>query len=305
MRKIIGILSCLACMISCTAPTTSDSKTEEIHVLTTTEMIGDILTHFLPDSVTVSSLMGPGIDPHLYKPSFEDVQNIEKSSAVVYNGLHLEGKMQSIFEKMKKRIPIHAVAEFIDSSEWIILEQAPVVYDPHIWFNARAFISGVEHIAQELCTQFKLTYPQAKADQYWAEYNRRADQWKEWVETLPEEKRILITAHDAFSYFGKHFGIQVKALQGINTAAEFGVKDVKNLADFILEQNVECIFMESSISPRSLEAVQREVESKGKKLRLGSTLYSDAMGPTGAGADTFLDMIEYDLKTIVKGLNNE
>lgn len=302
---IIGIFIGLSTLLSC-SNSTNKSENKRLQIVCTTGMIADVIQHFLPEDVDIVALMGPGVDPHLYKPGFKDLTLVENADIIIYNGLHLEGKMSSIFAGIKAPKKVYSIEQFQSESDWIKLQENPVVYDPHIWFNPSKFIGALEAMAKDIVKSNPgLVYPKEKVAMYLSRFESMKDNWLSTVQNIPENRRILVTAHDAFSYFGKFFGIRVNALQGINTTAEFGMRDVKVLAQFIVRNNVPTVFMESSISPRSIEAVQREVKNQGKELNLGATLYSDAMGPVGSGAEHYLEMIDYNLKAIIKGLRNE
>ncbi|MFT5338259.1 MAG: manganese/zinc/iron transport system substrate-binding protein, partial [Luteibaculaceae bacterium] len=291
MRKatlIFGLFIGLTSLLSCS---NSAEKTENkrLQIVCTTGMIADVIQHFLPADVDVVALMGPGVDPHLYKPGFKDLTLVENADIIIYNGLHLEGKMSAIFGGIKAPKKVYSVEQFQEENDWIKLQENPVVYDPHIWFNPSKFIEALDEMAKDIIKSNPgLVYPKEKVAVYLSRFETLKETWLKTVQNIPDNQRVLVTAHDAFSYFGKYFGIEVNALQGINTTAEFGMRDVKQLAQFIISKNVPTIFMESSISPRSIEAVQREVENQGQKLNLGATLYSDAMGPVGSGAENYL-----------------
>lgn len=278
-----------------------------INIVATTGMITDIAQVVGGEHVKVRGLMGPGVDPHLYKASAGDVALLSGADLIFYNGLHLEGKMSEIFEQMKKRgINTVAVTDSIDRS---LLETPPQFegnYDPHVWFDVTMWMKAVESVRDTL-----LSADPQNADAYRANteaYLTELSALNEYVQSkanlLPEDKRVLITAHDAFSYFGRRYGFEVRGLQGISTVSEAGTQDVQNLAAFIVERRIPAIFVESSVPPKFIEAVQAAVEAKGFDVKVGGSLYSDAMGNPGTPDGTYIGMVRHNIDTIVGALLN-
>lgn len=278
-----------------------------INIVATTGMITDIAQVVGGEHVKVRGLMGPGVDPHLYKASAGDVALLSGADLIFYNGLHLEGKMSEIFEQMKKRgIDTVAVTDSIDRS---LLETPPQFegnYDPHVWFDVTMWMKAVETVRDTL-----VTIDPANADDYRANtaaYLTELTALNEYVKSkanlLPEDKRVLITAHDAFSYFGRRYGFEVRGLQGISTVSEAGTQDVQNLAAFIVERKIPAIFVETSVPPKFIEAVQAAVEAKGFDVKVGGSLYSDAMGNPGTPDGNYIGMVRHNIDTIVGALLN-
>lgn len=280
-------------------------RSGKLHVVCTTGMIGDLVKNIGGDRLDVTSLMGPGVDPHVYKASHGDVEQLSAADIVFYNGLLLEGKMVDIFKKMGRQKPVIPVARDIPEDSLIQPPEYEGNYDPHVWFDIELWQQTIPVVVSELSS-----LDSAGTDTYRSnaeEYNSRLDSLDRWVKQeisrIPEQQRVLVTAHDAFGYFGKAYDIEVVGLQGISTVAEFGVKDVRNLADLIVERQVKAIFVESSIPERPINAVKQACQSRGFSVRIGGTLYSDAMGPVGSGADTYLTMVQHNVNTIVSALN--
>lgn len=291
----------LALLGGCVAEKSKDSAM----VVVTTNILGDVTQQLLAgtDSIAVEVLMGPGVDPHLYKASQGDVENLSRADLIVYNGLHLEGKMNELFAKLRRR-NTWAAAEVLDSSRLINATDYPDAYDPHVWFDPLLWMEVVEGLSQKL----QMTFPD-HADRIGdnaKEYRHNLEQlhlnniYK--LDDIPREQRVLITAHDAFKYFGKRYQIEVRGLQGISTTAEFGIQDVSSLANYIVARKIPAIFVESSVSPRSIKAVQDAAQNKGWEVQLGGTLYSDALGDKNGPADTYLKMFEYNVETIARAL---
>ena len=301
MKKYI-ILVFLIGIISCQQKT---KKNQKLQVVTTTTMITDLVKNIGGDKIDVQGLMGAGVDPHLYKASEGDVSKLFNADVIVYNGLHLEGKLEDVFDKMrhqnKKTI---AASDAIDTATLIGSEYFASNYDPHIWFDITNWEIITQYITDKFCELDAENVPTYKENG--ANYLKTLASLKtiitEQINSLPVEKRILVTAHDAFNYFGKEFQFNVVGLQGLSTATEAGVKDVQRLASFIEEKNVKAIFVESSVPKRTVEALQEAVKAKGKEVVIGGTLYSDALGSLGTAEATYVGMYKHNVKIIVSAL---
>ena len=295
----------LVCLIAVFACKSAVKKNDKLQVVTTTTMITDLLNNIGGDKIDIQGLMGAGVDPHLYKASEGDVSKLFNADVIVYNGLHLEGKLEDVFEKMryqnKKTI---AVSDAINKATLIGSEYFASNYDPHIWFDISNWELITQYITDQLCE-----LDAKNADTYkenGANYLKRLASLKtiitDEVSSIPIEKRILVTAHDAFNYFGKEFQFNVVGLQGLSTATEAGVKDVQRMASFIEENEVKAIFVESSVPKRTVEALQEAVKAKGKEVVIGGTLYSDALGSAGTKEGTYIGMYKHNVKIIVSSL---
>lgn len=280
------------------------TRTGPPRVVTTIGMIADMATRIAGERVSVTALMGPGIDPHLYKASESDVRKLDEADLILYNGLHLEGKMGDILVKMARTRPVVPVAEAIPESGLREPPEFAGQYDPHIWFDVSLWERTIDVVAREL----KELEP-AHAE----EFDRNAGQLKTalteldaWIEeqiaTIPPERRVLITAHDAFGYFGRRYRIEVRGLQGISTAAEAGLKDVDAIVDLIVSRKVKAIFVETSVPRKSIEAVQSACKARGHDVVIGGLLYSDAMGAAGTPDGTYIGMVRHNVTTIVEAL---
>jgi manganese/zinc/iron transport system substrate-binding protein len=267
-------------------------------------MVADLARNIGGDRVEVIGLMGPGVDPHYYKASQGDLARITDADIVLFNGLFLEGKMEDIFAKMARSKKVVAVAGGVDEKN---LRRPPEFlghFDPHIWFDVSLWAQTVEVAVaslSELDPEGAEVY-RRNGEQYRA----RLDALHQWVieqvGQISEQQRVLITAHDAFGYFGLAYGFEVVGLQGISTVAEYGVNDVTQLVDRIVERQVKAIFVESSVPVRSIEAVRQGCLNRGFEVVIGGTLYSDAMGGAGSGADSYVGMVESNVNTIVGAL---
>ena len=275
----------------------------KLNVVTTTSMITDLVKNIGGAHINLQGLMGSGVDPHLYKASEGDVSKLSNADIIFYNGLHLEGKLVEVFEKMKT-IKTIAISDALNEKTLIGSEYFASNYDPHIWFNPDYWMQATQFVVKKLSEAI----PEKKAvfEANGAAYTKQLESLKTkltaTIESLPKEKRILVTAHDAFNYFGKAFNFKVVGLQGLSTATEAGVQDVQKLSAFIIDNNVKAIFIESSVPKRTIEALQAAVNSKGHNVIIGGSLYSDALGNSGTIEGTYIGMFEYNVNTIVNAL---
>ena len=303
MKKIIAILIVLVSFYSCKQEPKDPNR--KLNVITTTTMITDLVQNIGGDLITVEGLMGSGVDPHLYKASEGDVTKLTNADVIFYNGLHLEGKLVEVFEKMgSQTIKTIAVGEALDKNTLIGSDYFASNYDPHIWFSIYNWIDIANFTInklQELDPKNAAAY-ETNGGLYLAKLKLLGAELKATIDTLPKEKRILVTAHDAFSYFGKEYDFNVVGLQGLSTATEAGVQDVQKLASFIIENKVKAIFVETSVPKRTIEALQAAVKSKDHEVIIGGTLYSDALGNPGTTEGTYIGMFKYNVHTIINSL---
>ena len=280
------------------------SAGEKLRVVTTIGMITDIVKNVGGENVEVTGLMGPGVDPHLYKASAGDVQRLTSAQLIFYNGLHLESKMGDILAKMSGDTKTVAVTEAVDRGLLLTPPEFEGQYDPHLWFDVTLWMEAVGRVRDtlsEVDSDNSLMY-YTNAERYLAKLAELHEYVKAQAARVPSEQRVLVTAHDAFNYFGKAYGFEVQGLQGISTATEAGIADVQKLATFIAERRIPAIFVESSVSSRSLEAVRAAVNSKGFDVKIGGELYSDAMGDEGTPEGTYIGMVRHNIDTIVTAL---
>jgi manganese/zinc/iron transport system substrate-binding protein len=276
-----------------------------VKVVATTNIVGDLVRTIGGEQVDVEALMGPGIDPHLYKASAGDVRRMSSAEAIFYSGLHLEGKMSEVLERMGEReVRTVAVAECVPGEELIASAGFSGSHDPHVWFDVELWSKTVGCVAETL----------ADLDpDHAAGYRERAgtyveelmglDAWvRERVELLAPEERVLVTAHDAFGYFGRAYGFEVRGLLGVSTAAEAGTSDVQELAELIAERKIPAIFVETSVPPRFVQALQEAVKARGFAVEIGGSLYSDSLGDAGTPAGTYSGTVRENVETIVTAL---
>ena len=275
-------------------------------VVCTTGMIADIAANVGGEHISVYAMMGPGVDPHLYQATTGDIQTLANADIVFYNGLHLEAKLGDLLVKLAATRPVVAVTQDIPEDRLLTPDEFEGLHDPHVWMDVELWKMATIMVAESLST-----LSPGHADQYGAnlaEYLQLLDQLQTYMlesaAAVPEEKRVLITAHDAFNYFGRAYGFEVRGLQGISTQAEAGTADVRDLAEFILERKIPAIFVESSVPQRNIEAVQAACSSRGLPVLIGGELFSDAMGDGGTAAGTYIGMIQHNMDTIAGALTD-
>lgn len=276
-----------------------------LNIVTTTAILRDLIECVGGDAVSVTGLMGPGIDPHLYQASAGDVLKMQNADVVVYNGLHLESKMADVFSSLEGvGKAVICAGEGIDKSELLARGENQDAYDPHIWFDVSLWKLAAEHVAAGLITADPLnetTYKE-NLNSYIAELDELDAYIKERVLEIPEQQRVLITAHDAFKYFGAAYGFEVRGLQGISTNSEAGTSDVSNLAKHIAENRIKAIFTESSVPVKNIQALKSAVEARGFAVTIGGELYSDSLGDENSGHDTYILTFKANIDTIVEAL---
>ena len=273
---------------------------ESVDVLCTTSIVADAARQLLPEAVKVEALMHSNIDPHSYKPVESDVAKLSNARIILHNGLHLEGKMVDILEKLAAQKPVHAMSSVLRTHE--LIEVGPNTYDPHIWFDLQLWDRCVGELALFLVEQFP-EHRQAieqNAMDYFSDLSHAHDAMIRASSKVPDSLRAIVTAHDAFSYFGRAYGIEVRGLQGISTAAEFGINDMSTSAQFILDHHLTTIFAETSVNPKSIQALQEAVAQKGGQVEIGTPLYSDALGPQGTPEATLIGAFQHNTNAILK-----
>jgi manganese/zinc/iron transport system substrate-binding protein len=276
-----------------------------IGVVATTGMVADLVERVGGERVEVEALMGPGVDPHLYKASEGDVERLVEADLIAYSGLHLEAKLADVLERLGRRA--FAVTDAIPRRRLLAPPEFAGQYDPHVWFDVRLWMDAlrqVERTLSERDPEHAALY-RRNASAYLRELGALDRDVRDRIATIPRRQRVLITAHDAFNYFGRAYGLEVRGLQGISTASEAGAGDIRELADFIAEREIPALFVESSVSPRAIEAVREAVRARGFEVEIGGSLYSDAMGDPGTPEGTYPGMVGHNVDAIVAGLGGE
>lgn len=290
-------------ILSCIPNKKSDAN-GKISVVATTGMIANAAEVIGGDRINVVGLMGPGVDPHLYKATAGDVNRLQSADLIIFNGLHLESRMSEVLKQIADQRPVVAVAESLPESELISDSGFGGSHDPHLWFDVSKWRVVVDSIAAAIIKvdpDNKETYL-GNLEAYQSELEILDNKIRMMLSTVNAEQRVLITAHDAFGYFGEAYGFEVRGLQGISTVSEAGARDFQELADFIADKRIGAIFIESSVPRRSIEALQAAVQSRGFDVRIGGELFSDAMGEEGSFEGTYIGMVTHNVETISRAL---
>jgi manganese/zinc/iron transport system substrate-binding protein len=277
---------------------------QKLRIVATTSIIGDALEQITGNRAIVTKLMGPGVDPHAYKATPKNIQDLGKADVIFYNGLHLEGKMADVLKNFSKRKAVYAASDGIDSSYYLGDLRFVDGADPHIWFDISLWKQAIAYMSQMLqkLDAPSATYYQANTESYLKKLDKLHEEVQQAIQQIPASQRVLITAHDAFTYFGRAYHIAVRGLQGISTVEECGLRDITNLVDFIVSHKIKAIFPENSIPPKPLEAVVEGCRKRGHVVTLGPELYSDALGPLDSPGGTYLGMVETNVRIIVEAL---
>ena len=291
-------------LVSCKQETsTGDDK---LQIVATTGMIGDAVAIIAGDKADVTVLMGPGVDPHLYKATQGDLNALRSGDIIFYNGLHLEGKMQEVFDRLATSKKVFPVAAGIPESKLRTVAQVNGIstHDPHIWFDVQLWMLAVAEIGKQLSASdpTNAAFYATQTTKYLEQLAALDVFVKEKMSAIPETHRTLITSHDAFGYFGAAYGIRVKGLQGISTAAEFGLKDITDMVNMIIAEDIKAVFVESSVSEKSIQAVIEGCHQKNHNIKAGGTLYSDAMGAAGTPEGNYIGMVTHNVEVIYAAL---
>jgi manganese/zinc/iron transport system substrate-binding protein len=299
---LFGLL--LLIMAACAAEPQDTSQEGTIAIVATTGMIADVVQNIGGEHVQVTQLMGPGVDPHLYTATESDVNRLMNAQIIFYNGLFLEARMERVLQNLAESKPVVSVAESIPVDQLLQSQDYADQFDPHVWMDVKLWRIVAETIRDELIAfdpAHAAAYT-ANAEGYLAQLDALEAELQEMVASVPADRRILVTAHDAFNYFGKGYGFMVHAPQGISTEAEAGVDDIRRAIDMVVENNVPAIFVESSIPPDVVEAIVEGALARGHQVSIGGELFSDAMGEAGTPEGTYTGMIRHNVETITMAL---
>lgn len=282
-----------------------DSGTGGRLVVATTGMIADAARRIAGDRAEVRALMGEGVDPHLYKASPGDVRLLSRADLVLYNGLHLEGRMGDVLTAMGRTRRVVGVCEEIDPS---LLRSPPEFqgqHDPHVWFDVQLWSKAVERVRDALVEADpagREAY-EANAHTYLAELAVLHEWIKARLATIPAERRMLVTAHDAFGYFGRAYALEVHGIQGISTDSEASVRDINALVDLLVQRKAPAVFVETSVPEKTIRALVEGCAARGHRVAVGPALYSDAMGRDGTPEGTYVGMVKHNVEAIASALS--
>ncbi len=275
-----------------------------LKVVTTTGMIGDTAKQIGGPLVEVTALMGEGVDPHLYKPAPGDIRLLSQADVVLFNGLHLEGRMGEVLEKLAPRQPVYSVTDAIDRASLRSPPEFEGNYDPHVWFDVALWSQVAQHITELLVKHLPNEHAQltAQSAAYIAELTA-LDAWvRESIHSIPESSRVLVTAHDAFGYFGRAYQIEVLGIQGISTDSEASIREVSKLVSIIADRKVPAVFVESSVPQKTIQSLVEGAAARGWTVRIGGELFSDAMGAPGTPEGTYIGMVQHNVRLVSTAL---
>ena len=308
MKRISILLLILTAILLTACGGAAEAEDDgRLRVVTTIGQIADAARIIGGDHIRVTSLMGAGTDPHLYVASISDVDKLRGADVVFYNGLYLEAQLEDVLEQLGERQTVVAVSAGIDRAELLPSADYADEFDPHIWFDVALWSQAVAQVRDTLMAidpAHAADY-EANAAAYLAELAALHAYVAEQAARVPAEQRVLITAHDAFNYFGRAYDFEVLGLQGISTASEAGTGDVQQLSDFIAARRIPAIFIESSVPVRNVEAVQAAVRDRGFDVGIGGELFSDAMGDTDTPEGTYVGMVRHNIDTIAGALTSD
>lgn len=307
--SLLVLLLCGSLLSSCQPPeATGPSEDGPYRISATVGMIADVVKQVAGDKATVEGIIGEGVDPHLYKPTSKDVKQLQAADVIFYNGLMLEGKMGDVLVRMARTgKPVYAVTDEILDQEGYIITDESEHYDPHVWMDVSGWIRAVDVVAKALSEydpENKDFYT-ANAFSYTGELDALHSYAENRIETIPAEQRVLVTAHDAFNYMARAYGLEVRGIQGLSTESEAGVKDIEDLVTFLVERKIPAVFVESSVSDKNVKALIEGAAARGHRVLIGGELYSDAMGPAGTYRGTYIGMIDHNVTTITRALGGD
>ena len=272
----------------------------------TVGMVADIVREVAGDKADVTNIIGSGVDPHVYSPTRSDVAVLLRSDILFYSGLLLEGQMTDILAKISRKRPVHAVTELL-SDDYLLRDAQTGHHDPHVWMDVQGWrkaIAVVSNALAEFDPASAVGY-RKNADAYRSRLERLDAYARTAINSIPENQRVLLTAHDAFNYMGRAYGIEVKGIQGISTESEAGLKDINRLVDLLVNRRIPAVFVETSVSDKNVKALIEGAASRGHRVSIGGSLFSDAMGPPGTYEGTYEGMIDHNITVIAKALGGK
>ncbi|MEL6464141.1 MAG: zinc ABC transporter substrate-binding protein [Pseudomonadota bacterium] len=280
------------------------AASSSLNIVSTTGMIADLVRSVGGGQVAVTGLMGAGVDPHAYRQTRSDIVAMTRADAVMWHGLYLEAQMEDFLLDLGRRSPVHAVAETLDPALLLAHEDYEGRFDPHVWMDPQIWVQCVPAVIDSLAALRPEARDmfEANADRFVAEAQALETYSRGLLASVPQERRILLTAHDAFGYFGAAYGFEVLGIQGISTESEAGLNRISRLVDLLVERELPAVFVETSVSDRNVRALVEGAAARGHEVAIGGSLYSDAMGPEGTYEGTWLGMIDHNVTTIARAL---
>ncbi|MEM6461115.1 MAG: zinc ABC transporter substrate-binding protein [Pseudomonadota bacterium] len=303
-RRIFSLAGILAAALAVSLATTGVRAADKLNLVATVSMVGDAVSAVAGDRADVTVLMGEGVDPHLYRQTQSDIAAMVSADAVFWNGLYLEAQLEEFLNNLNERKPVFALGEAVPEDKRIASEDYADRYDPHVWMAPDLWqraVTAARDALIELDPSGAETY-RANADAYIAELAELATFASDSLASVPEDRRVLITAHDAFGYFGQTYDFDVIGIQGLSTESEAGLQRVDEIVNMIVDRNISAIFVETSVSERNVRALIEGAAARGHEVVVGGELYSDAMGAAGTYTGTYVGMIDSNTTTITNAL---
>lgn len=297
----------LAAICGFVAVSVTGASAKPIDVVATTSMIADAARQVAGDRAKVTALMGPGVDPHSYRQTRSDIAAMARADLVLWHGLYLEAQLEEFLLDLEKRRNVIAVGEAIDKSKLLSHAEYKGRYDPHVWMDPQLWETVVLAVRDALIKtdpEGEATY-RANADKHIADIEKLITYMRSVTKTVPEKSRVLLTAHDAFNYFGRGYDFEVLGIQGISTESEAGLRRVEELVDTIVDRKIAAVFVESSVPERNVRALIEGAAARGQKVEIGGTLFSDAMGEPGTYEGTYIGMIDHNATLITRALGGD
>ena len=306
-RIVWPALFCLLGIFWTTAPATAAYKGPyPYRAATTVGMVADIVKNVAADKAKVTNIIGSGVDPHVFNPTRSDVAVLLKSDIVFYAGLLLEGQMADILVKVSRKRPVYAVTELL-STDYLLEDEATSHSDPHVWMDVQGWMKAVEVVRNAL-SEFDPPHAElyrANAAAYMQQLDKLDRYAHQVMSTIPDRQRVMVTAHDAFSYMGRAYNIEVMGIQGLSTESEAGLKDINRIVDELVRRKIPAVFVETSVSDKNVKALLEGAASRGHSVRIGGELFSDAMGQSGTYEGTYIGMIDHNVTTIARALGGQ
>jgi manganese/zinc/iron transport system substrate-binding protein len=295
---------CIFTLLPVAVTAASDFKGKyPIQAAATVGMVADIVRQVAGDKVEVTNIIGSGVDPHVYSPTRSDVSVLLKSDIVFYSGLLLEGQMADILVKVSRKRPVYAVTELLQA-EYLIHDEATAHSDPHVWMDVQGWMKAVTVVADALA-EFDPTNADVyrkNAASYQTRLQRLDGYAKSSIASIPDNQRVLVTAHDAFNYMSRAYGIEVMGIQGLSTESEAGLKDINRLVSLLVDRRIPAVFVETSVSDKNVKALIEGAAARGHQVVIGGELFSDAMGAAGTYEGTYEGMIDHNVTIITRAL---
>ena len=305
LTKFIAVLGLAAALLLPGAARADDKRPL---IVATTGMVADLVRAVAGDRAEVEALMGEGVDPHLFKPARSDTVRLLRADAVFISGLHLEGKMTGAFDRLRESgKPVVALGDAVPKDRLLSPPEFEGAHDPHIWMDVGIWAQTLPAIRDGLTRLDPAgaeTYAR-NADTYGAALTRLDTYARRILSSIPEKARVLVTAHDAFNYLGRAYGIEVRGIQGISTESEAGLRIIEELAALLADRGVPAVFPETSVSDRNVRALVEGAAARGRQVTLGGALFSDAMGAPGSYEGTYIGMIDHNVTTIARALGGD